>query len=629
MSDEKLFDDRIASGIRFRDETILRFDEMDPPKPGDVLSFDPTPRWMPAEDLPKSSVTSIPSAPTGLVVTTTTDETNEGGIATANVHVSWTAPTTNDDGSPITDLLGYQVTFGDYRLSGLIPVGTEYFKLNNLPTDTLYMISVIAVDVDGNNSPVLTGSVTTATPVIVPDATNVVASSSAPMIASVTCDAVIRPDMQGILVGFRQHTTDGEPPPPESDASGWGAWTEDRLVAYGSGKAPTFTMSAPTVGKYVQFRVKLIVYGGTTSTNYVLSNAILVNSISSDDFSLDLNAEIAELVGSGSVFLDGSGLVCKNGKLLFYSDDGTGVNSFLRVGLQGVGLEPQVVASNATGQKALLGKSGTFWGLYVEGGAIMVKTAGDALIMDASGITLTDASGNVSTIKQDGISFEGATITGGVFRTGSSGARVEISDWGTDTSFIRMYSDHTNEGNPASIQTDNTLDDPIMRIIGPLVTGGNQDTTVAISQHTVEIIANDNTYGHGKLLASAYGSGAIQSGIYVMNSDGTDQAYIVAWVDTTDQAYIDIYGTVTITGSFATMPVLGNATVGGTLGVTGDLTALSSYISMANDTGGYGHCYVRASNGTYYMTRLSRDASKLYLGFYDAAAGAWRTAQFV
>jgi hypothetical protein len=86
------------------------------------------------------------------------------------LNASWTAPTTNSDGSPLTDLASYRVYYG--TSSSACP-GSSFFQvasstpspapnqtvtasLTGLSTGTLYYVSVTAVDSSGNESACLT-----------------------------------------------------------------------------------------------------------------------------------------------------------------------------------------------------------------------------------------------------------------------------------------------------------------------------------------------------------------------------------------------------------------------------------------------------------------------------------------
>ena len=82
------------------------------------------------------------------------------------LDASWTAPTTNTDGSPLTDLASYRVYYGTSSTpcpggtsvtvpspSSQPPVGqTVSTRLTGLTNNTTYFVSVVAVDTGGNAS---------------------------------------------------------------------------------------------------------------------------------------------------------------------------------------------------------------------------------------------------------------------------------------------------------------------------------------------------------------------------------------------------------------------------------------------------------------------------------------------
>src|SRR5882724_4401641 len=86
----------------------------------------------------------------------------EGGV----LNVSWTAPTTNTDGSALTELALYRVyystsaspcpgsSFVQVAASTWIPSPnqTVSFQLSGLTTGSTYSVSVTAVDTDGKES---------------------------------------------------------------------------------------------------------------------------------------------------------------------------------------------------------------------------------------------------------------------------------------------------------------------------------------------------------------------------------------------------------------------------------------------------------------------------------------------
>jgi hypothetical protein len=73
----------------------------------------------------------------------------------ANVTASWNAPTTNEDGSSLTDLAGYKLYYGlasgNYTASIVVGNVTTY-QINNLVDDLTYYFAVTALDKSGNES---------------------------------------------------------------------------------------------------------------------------------------------------------------------------------------------------------------------------------------------------------------------------------------------------------------------------------------------------------------------------------------------------------------------------------------------------------------------------------------------
>lgn len=70
------------------------------------------------------------------------------------VTLSWEPPTTNVDGSPVTDLAGYRIYYGlsSRNYSWVIDVGNvTTYKIENLSPNTYYF-TVTAYDTSGNES---------------------------------------------------------------------------------------------------------------------------------------------------------------------------------------------------------------------------------------------------------------------------------------------------------------------------------------------------------------------------------------------------------------------------------------------------------------------------------------------
>ncbi len=89
-----------------------------------------------------------------------------GSAESGVLDASWVAPTTNTDGSPLTDLASYRVYYGPATgpcggpnsfpvaspTTGPEPNTTVSFRLAGLVTGTLYYVAVSAVDLSGNAS---------------------------------------------------------------------------------------------------------------------------------------------------------------------------------------------------------------------------------------------------------------------------------------------------------------------------------------------------------------------------------------------------------------------------------------------------------------------------------------------
>jgi len=78
-----------------------------------------------------------------------------GGDSGGTINLAWDAPTTNVDGSPLTDLAGYKVYVGTapgtYGTSVNVGNVTTYI-LSGLTSGQTYYIAVTAYDYDNNES---------------------------------------------------------------------------------------------------------------------------------------------------------------------------------------------------------------------------------------------------------------------------------------------------------------------------------------------------------------------------------------------------------------------------------------------------------------------------------------------
>jgi hypothetical protein len=90
----------------------------------------------------------------GTQTTVTPNAGGPGGGATGSAALTWDAPTTNVDGTPITALAGYKIYYGTKSgvYTGVIDAGSSTsFAFNNLAPGTYYFV-VTAYDSLGTES---------------------------------------------------------------------------------------------------------------------------------------------------------------------------------------------------------------------------------------------------------------------------------------------------------------------------------------------------------------------------------------------------------------------------------------------------------------------------------------------
>ncbi len=82
-------------------------------------------------------------------------ETPAVEVPTGSVTLAWEAPTVNEDGSPITDLAGYRVYYGEtsQAYTDVVNVGNSTgASIGGLPIGIPLYFSVTAYDLSGNQS---------------------------------------------------------------------------------------------------------------------------------------------------------------------------------------------------------------------------------------------------------------------------------------------------------------------------------------------------------------------------------------------------------------------------------------------------------------------------------------------
>jgi hypothetical protein len=232
-----------------------------------------------------------PAAPTGLTVTPTAYR-DSNGIDMCQISMSWTAVTTNVDGSVLSDLARYEIQYkiGSSAWSvahNVIPTMNVGF-FSNIPSGSLFLAQVRAVDTDGNASSWLTlGAAIT-----LPKVTTVPVSPSTPTATSY---------FQSIQVHWNGL---------DSTAAGYGPeWARtDIYIGTSSGFTPTTAVGSFTKrgGDYVigglaystSYYIKLIAVdkSGNVSAASTASSATTAAQLSDPDLPANLvtGAKIAD-----------------------------------------------------------------------------------------------------------------------------------------------------------------------------------------------------------------------------------------------------------------------------------------------------------------------------------------------
>ncbi|MBI5742107.1 MAG: fibronectin type III domain-containing protein [Nitrospirae bacterium] len=83
-----------------------------------------------------------------------TNNSDSPPLPNGSLTLTWDAPTTNSDGTPLSDLAGYKIYFGtsSYNYSSAIDAGNvTAYNIENLPSGTYYFV-IVAYDTSGNES---------------------------------------------------------------------------------------------------------------------------------------------------------------------------------------------------------------------------------------------------------------------------------------------------------------------------------------------------------------------------------------------------------------------------------------------------------------------------------------------
>ena len=340
-----------------------------------------------------------PAAATGFAVTTGTN-------ATYNFYSSYLECTWSDDtGADI--IMDYEVIYAHN------PPGTTSWKwqtgyrgkdkpirfevLPNAP----YLVNIRQRNTFGNYGPWLGGSftdpssgatsITSAKDNTAPAIPTNVSVGSELGVIRVSWDAVADADLQEYIVVIRAGAA-----PTKS--------TYDKIFKT---RSTIVIWDTPTMATTYHAGVYAIDTSGNESALSATASALVIGIAPADFDNGYLNADILNIQAAGGlVVADNTGITAKNGKLIFYSHDGDeAVYPWIKLNVDGL------VSRQSNTQYAVLGKSGSFYGLYVANGAIRLSTgtpdgttaSTNAVEFNSNGLFAKDGSGNYLSVQPSAI----------------------------------------------------------------------------------------------------------------------------------------------------------------------------------------------------------------------------------
>ena len=503
----------IATAIRFADGTVLDFSEMESPEAGSILMFGSTADdtgFVYAGDQSDITDTTAPEAPSNFSATASINlEGIEGEAQTGSISMAWDAPTANEDDSECTDLAGFVI---ESSLDGVtyipqlnVDKSAVGATLAGFLSSTLVYVRIAAYDSSGNYSEWATASATSPAVAAPPDVTTVTLAAVASGIVSATITSVARKDLLGFIYQKNYTTTDGG-----TDWVGWGA---DTLVTCNNGTSPVFFISAPA-RKNFKIQVKAIVYGNVKSTNWTASNTVTVTGISESDF-------------TGGALVSGT-------NTLRYTKDA-------------------LVSYQSATQYAGFGLiGGSFYGLYVAGGAIQVTSASGTLTLNSNGISHVVSGETKFAITSSGLAITGAdiTVSGGSIVVQSTDANNQLKMDSTYGIRCLVSGSAVVTISKAGIELASTTD-------GIWCKNGSSETVMKMNRDGILLDSTTNgirVQRSGKNLVTLNASG-----VHVFDSDGTTEIVSLGYFDSTYGLKVT-KGTIsgaTITGSLFRTSALG------------------------------------------------------------------------
>lgn len=382
-----------------------------------------------------------PDPPTNLQLSTElVAATSPGLSSTAKITVTWDEPTTNTDGTAISDYAGtrirlrYQGATEFLREVG-ISSGEDSFVLVDVPLSRNFTVSLEAYNTHNRYSEVVEDNISTTTMAVPANVNPVTISSPGANFVKVAFDN--NEEYSVIAYEVEYETSD--------TTSFAGVWTlGGRCEALSNVARVEYTFSVPGYKKYVRARVYAVdVLGQKSATPTVCTvpaGYILLTGIDRTEFNTNTIRDEVNAIetGGGVTIMDGTGITCKNGKFLIHSSNDTGATtSFTRMTSNGI------TTADASGNVAQLGYNNEgFYGLYIEKGMVQINcgtSTSNSVVIDSTGIHSTVSGSPAFDLTNTG----GLTIYKGNI-TVSNGGYVAVVGSNGQTTGNAMYLNATD-----------------------------------------------------------------------------------------------------------------------------------------------------------------------------------------
>jgi hypothetical protein len=485
-------------------------------------------RWIKSGSPSRDS--TIPSAPTNLEITSVGDY--RPGFSYADVTLTWTAPTTNEDASVLDDLAGYQIWHKESSLTDWVkqsgtPENTWLIK--ELKYATSYDFRVYTVDSGGNVSGSFVGgshvTATLANEMLAPTPPVLTSRMGTVTVLWDGLDAIGQiPPSKVVLVESHYSITDG--------------FTPDESTIFGTFSAVRNNYNVAANLEYdtdYYFKFVLVDSAGNKSTPSAQSTTRVLPIVGGD---LSVGNVLNSWAFNGNLISAGA---LANGALNASTLFGPNV------------VVQEAIAANAIGANQLAANS-----------VIAGKIGANAVT--ANTIAANSISANAiqsNAITADKISagaIDGQTITGAIIQTGAAGARIQFSSASFsafNTSNTRTFNIDASTGNvtlTGYLQVGGAASDINS---GVTTISGGKITTGTIQAESLNANAITGFVITGGKISTSAGNPRVELsnvGVRVFNSSGT----VVANLATT--------GAVSFTGPTFAGSITSSATItGGTI----------------------------------------------------------------